>query len=305
MILKGIDLARLESPILLRGDFETAYRDPAVLYHEGIFYLFHSLVRKESDGVYFWYIGLSKSEDLIDWTEPEALTPRDQYLNFSSPGSVVRAGEEWVLCMQTYPTPHGMVHAGDDARIWITRSRDLETWSGPEILLVEGPGVPMERMGRSIDAFLVGDRDEAGKWWCFYKYRQEGIRFAWSGDLLTWTPFGRVEAGENPCVVMDGADYVLFHSPGNGIGVMRSPDLVEWRDAGRITLGQTRWSWAEGRLTAGFVLDLRHDPGIGKYLLFFHGSSKEGKEQWRAHGAASIGVAWSDDLVDWNWPGRR
>jgi hypothetical protein len=114
-----------------------------------------------------------------------------------------------------------------------------------------------------------------------------------------------VEAGENPCVLVDGPEYVLFHSPGNGIGVMRSPDLVEWRDAGHITLGQAKWSWAGGRLTAGFVLDLRHDPAIGKYLLFFHGSSKEGKERWRAHGAASIAVAWSDDLVEWEWPGRR
>ena len=36
--------------------------------------------------------------------------------------------------------------------------------------------------------------------------------------------------------------------------------------------GGHRWPWATGRLSAGFVLDLRHDPTVGKALMFFHGS---------------------------------
>ena len=84
--------------------------------------------------------------------------------------------------------------------------------------------------------------------------------------------FGRISAGENACVIIDGDDYVLFHSPANGIGVKRSRDLKDWRDQGLLTLGQNVWPWAQGRLTAGFVLDLRTEPAVGQALLFFHGS---------------------------------
>ena len=43
------------------------------------------------------------------------------------------------------------------------------------------------------------------------------------------------------------------------------------RDDGVLTLGQEGWPWAEERLTAGFILDLRDDPAVGRCLLFFHG----------------------------------
>ena len=36
----AVDLSKLRSPILLRGDDTTAYRDPAVVYHEGAFHIF-------------------------------------------------------------------------------------------------------------------------------------------------------------------------------------------------------------------------------------------------------------------------
>ena len=32
-----IILSELDSPIVLRGDSKTSYRDPAVIYHEGVF----------------------------------------------------------------------------------------------------------------------------------------------------------------------------------------------------------------------------------------------------------------------------
>ena len=40
---QGKWLANLKSPIVFKGDEKTAYRDPAILYHEGILYLFFSL----------------------------------------------------------------------------------------------------------------------------------------------------------------------------------------------------------------------------------------------------------------------
>ena len=38
--LRMLDFSNLTSPILLRGDERTAYRDPAVYYHDGLFISF-------------------------------------------------------------------------------------------------------------------------------------------------------------------------------------------------------------------------------------------------------------------------
>ena len=297
-----IDLAAIASPIILRGDATTAYRDPAAVYHDGTFRIWFTLHRREDGGRYFVYTATSTSTDLVRWSEPRILTPRDQTLNFASPGNVIRYGREWILCLQTYPTPKGETFGTADSRIWILRSADLETWGEPELLRVKGPTVPREKMGRMIDPYLVEDKDEPGKWWCFYK--QNGVSLSWSRDLKTWHHAGHRRAGENACVLVDGGEYVLFHSPGNGIGVKRSKDLEAWRDVALLTLGQKHWPWSQGRITAGFVLDLRKDPAVGKALMFFHGSSRAGLKQHGAHGHGTLALAWSDDLLHWEWPAK-
>lgn len=305
----GSLLAALASPILLRGDADTAYRDPAALYVDGWFHLFYTYNRPGPDGRVYWYTAVSKSRDLQQWSSPRILTPPDQQLNYSSPGNVIRYGDQWVLCLQTYPIPGfrrtDQVRYGDQtARVFVMRSRDLETWTAPELLRVKGPDVPVEAMGRMIDPYLVEDQAEPGKWWCFFK--QHGASRAWSRDLRTWTYAGHFPAGENVCVIRDGAEYVLFHSPSNGIGIKRSPDLCTWGDEGVVTLGQRDWPWAHGRLTAGFVLDLRREPAIGKALLFFHGSAfGETDPRGGFFNFASLGLAWSDDLQSWSWPGAE
>lgn len=302
-----IDLTALESPLLLEGDAETAFRDPAALYVDGEFHLFFTYNRPEADGKVYWYTAHRKSRDLRHWSALQTITPRDQSRNFSSPGNVIRFGGQWLLCLQTYPIPGFQrtepVRYGDaTARIWIMRSRDLGTWSAAELLRVKGPGVPREQMGRMIDPYLFEDLHEAGKWWCFFK--QNGASRAWSRDLEHWTYGGHFPAGENVCVIPDRGQYMLFHSPANGIGVKRSQDLIHWRDEGLLTLGQRGWPWARGRITAGFVLDLRGEPAIGKALMFFHGS-RYGETDPRGgfFNHASIGLAWSDDLESWTWPG--
>jgi len=299
-----VSLAAVKSPIIFRGDATTAYRDPAAVYHDGWFRLFFTLTKIEPDKKVYSYAAWSKSRDLLTWTEPRIFTPRDQTLNYSSPGNIVRFGDEWVLCLQTYPCHAGGRLGDETARIWIMRSRDLENWSEPELLRVKGADVPREKMGRMIDPFLLQGRTDPGKWWCFYK--QNGMSMSWSRDLKTWTFAARIPAGENACVVMDGDDYVLFHSPEpSGIGVKRSKDLKEWRDEGVLTLGQKQWPWAQGRLTAGFVLDLRKDPTLRKALMFFHGSDfPERDPRGGFVNFASLGLAWSDDLKQWTWPGK-
>jgi hypothetical protein len=298
-----VSLSAIPSPIVFRGDATAAYRDPTVIYHDGWFRLFFTLVKVEPDKRPFSYTAWSKSRDLIHWSEPVVFTPRDQNLNFGSPGSIIRHDGQWVLCLQTYPRPNGERYGNASSRIWMMRSEELETWGEPELLRVKGPNVPMDEMGRMIDAYLLEDKDQPGKWWCFYK--QAGMSMSWSRDLKTWTYAGRTAAGENACVIIDDDEYVLFHSPANGIGVKRSNDLKTWRDEGVLTLGQPTWAWAQGRLTAGFVLDLRKDPMVGKALMFFHGSDfAESDPRGGFDNFASIGLAWSDDLKTWTWPGK-
>ena len=42
----------------------------------------------------------------------------------------------------------------------------------------------------------------------------------------------RLRAGEG--VLVDGGEYLMFHSPRNGIGTKRSPDMKTWRDVGPL-----------------------------------------------------------------------
>ena len=156
-------------------------------------------------------------------------------------------------------------------------------------------------MGRMIDPYLFEDKDEKGKWWCFYK--QNGVSMSYTYDFLNWTFYGNTNSGENVCVLNDGGEYVMFHSPSNGIGIKRSTNLKDWQSFGsQITLGQKHWKWAKGRITAGTVIDLRSTPRVGKYLMFFHGSGPKKEKEGDFDKNSSIGVAWSNNLIDWEWP---
>jgi len=305
-----IDWSAIPSPVIHRGTPTTAHRDPAALYHDGQFRLFFTHVTRAKSGTYYWQLAETRSRDLISWTEPRLLTPRDQSLNYSSPGNVIRLADRWVMCFQSFPTtPGNRVFATDAARLWTMESRDLESWSDPALLKVRGDDVPREEMPHLIDPYLIRDNDDPGTLWCFYKYKRRSIRLSHTRDLDDlggWTPFGRASnAGENPSVLENDGGYVMVYAiPGNAIGFKRSDDLTDWKDLRSITLGQNDWPWAQGRITAATILDLRHVPRVGKYVMFFHGSSEAGKEQWASHGRASLGLAWSDDLIRWQWPGK-
>ena len=131
-----------------------------------------------------------------------------------------------------------------------------------------------------------------------------------SRDLKTWAPTGEVAAGgENPEVMVQNNEYVLVYAPQNGtdingIGFKRSSDLIHWREDGPIiTLGQKDWPWAETRITAGYVADLRAVHGVRKYVLVSH-TMGPGKKRTDANVQANcnIVIAWSDDMKSWHWP---
>jgi hypothetical protein len=301
-VLKG-----LQSPIVFKGNDSVAYRDPAILFHENVFYLFYTLVKTEG-GLIYSYTAMSKSKDLNHWSPGEIITPKGQHLNYCSPGNVIRFNDEWILSLQTYPRPglgvkDPIMYGTAEARVFIMRSKDLKNWSEPELLKVKGPNVDEAEMGRMIDPYLVEDKDEKGKWWCFYK--QNGVSMSYSYDLKNWTYCCHTKSGENVTVLTENNEYILFHSPHNGIGIKRSSNLQDWDDWGDLlVLGQDKWPWAKGRITAGTVVDLRDDPMYGKYLMFFHGSGPNTEEEGDFDKNASIGVAWSDDLKNWEWPGK-
>ncbi|MBG98917.1 MAG: hypothetical protein CMN58_01075 [Solibacterales bacterium] len=305
--LSKINFEAIRSPILFKGDAVTAFRDPTVVYDGGIFWLYYSYVLHELDGRGYNYTAYSTSSDLVNWTDPHIFTPRDERLNYCAPGNVIRYEGEWILCLQTYPRPNFQRGGNEDCRIWIRRSKNLADWGEPELLKVRGPEVAFEDMGRIIDPYLIQDKHEPEKWWCFFD--DNAVNMSFSYDLNTWTYFDRIPGGENVCVLTEGRDdYLMFHSinghGGNGIAMKRSRDLKAWEDTGSlITLGQQGWPWAQGRITAGFVLDLREELSVGKYLMFFHGTGPEDESViFNTH--ACLGIAWSDDLVTWDWPGK-
>lgn len=308
--VEPIDFGKMRSPILLKGNEKTAYRDPTATYHQGTFYLFGTKCSIEENNDEFLYTFQSTSVDLQHWTEPKMITPRDQHLNYSSPGNIIRYGDQWILCLQTYPRPGAkwqsngkLVFCNEHARLFIMRSSDLVQWSEPELLRVLGPDVPREKMGRMIDPYIIEDRNVPGQYWCFFKQNGQ-INYSYSRDLVNWTYQSKTAIGENPCVIPYKNGYRLFYSPDNGIACKDSEDLIHWKDVGtKIVLGQKNWLWTQGRLTAGFVLDLKNEPTVGKYLMFFHGSlgPKSGENWTNFTINCNIGLAWSDDLETWSW----
>ena len=299
-------------PVILHGNERIAFRDPLIFCENDTFYLFYSYVLEEDDHLIYWYIAYSTSQDLINWTEPRIVTPKDQNLNYGSPGSIIKVGDEWLMSAQTYPIVNfrrgDKLRFGDDrARIWLFRSKDLKNWNPkPELLKVKGPNLSEAEQGKMIDSFIFPDRDVPGKWWCVFK--QNGyLHCSWSMNLKDWNLFTtNIAFGENPQVfVDDNGEYVLIYAPENGVGVKRSKDLINWKEEETIMLGQKDWPWSEVRLTAGYIADFRSLPGVGKYLMVWH-SMGPGKEKTDAvvNANTNIGVAWSDDLKTWNWPGK-
>ena len=296
-----IDFNNIKGPIIFEGNSTVSYRDPAMIYHDGVFRLFCTVLKRKGDYLYL-HIGESKSRDLVNWSEMRMITPSDLNLNYSSPGNIIRYKDKWIMCYQSYCMPQPITenpYGNKDCRVWMSTSDDLDHWSEPELIKVKGNEVAIEDMGRMIDPYFIEDIHEKGKYWCMYK--QNGVSLSYTYDMKTWNYQGYVDGGENVCILKDDDKYIMIHSPENGIGIKSSADLRTWEDHGVLTLAQNEWKWAERRLTAAFVLDLRNVDGINKYLMLFHGSRNVFPE---TDGQASIALAWGEDLYHWQWGGK-
>ena len=308
-----VDFKAIPEVRILKGEDDRSLRDVAAIYHEGVFHLYLTLTEHDARGNVFWFTAQTESRDLVHWKELEKITPKDQNLNFSSPGNVIRFGNEWILCLQTYPIPNCKVtdvgkrtrFGNENARLWIMRSQDLRHWSKAEMLrTIPGCEKPFAKGMRMIDPYLVEDARTPGLWWCFFK-RHGRIQGSTSRDLVHWQFQGETGCiGENPTVLRLKDEYLLVYSPANGTSFARSRDLRHWeRIPGVETLGQKDWEWGRrGRLSAATVLDCRANPEIGKFIMFFHCTKVPEVENFYTH--CSIGIAWSDDLKTWSWPGK-
>lgn len=274
--------------IIFHGNDRFAYRDPTCCEHDGAYYLFFTV--SEKDGGYMYNrIGMSRSTDLKRWSEPVLLTEKDVRLNYCSPGNVIERGGEYILCFNSYPMPFPFAErsaADETARLFTMRTKDFVSFTPPELLNPK-TGMPEAEIGRMIDPYILECEDG---YRVFFK--QNGVSFSRSDDLKTWQFLGHADGGENACVLKMKKDYLLIHSPQNGIAFSRSKDLEKWQESHWITLGQDRWPWAEGRITAGFAMNAPEGSGY-KYVMFFHGSRNVYPE---THGNASLAMVFTDDF---------
>ena len=144
----------ITSSLLIRGDETHAFRDPTVIYKDGIFRLYCTYVETEPTGDIYMYTVVVRSKDLIHWDEPEKLTPRDKRLNFSSPGNIVEHGGKYIMCLQTYPRENGEKYGNAGSRIYTMTSMDLDHWDEPQVIPVKGD-MPVTEIGRMIDPYLI------------------------------------------------------------------------------------------------------------------------------------------------------
>lgn len=293
MIRETLNL--LKSSHIIMGDETHAYRDPAVIYKDGIFYIYFTLVETEKTGDIYMYVAYTKTSDLKKFSPVKKLTMRDKRYNFSSPGNIVWYNGKYKMCLQSYCRENGEKYGNERCRLYLMESTDLENWSCPEIMMVKG-NIPVEQMGRMIDPYLLYD-EKTKLWNCFFK--QNGVSRSVSADLKNFEFIGSYDGGENVSLLSTNDGYYMFHSPRNGIGVKFSENLESWTDKETLVFGQNEWPWAKGRITAGTVVEIKeYDDTI--YLMFFHGTGPE-DESAIFDIYAGIGVAWSFDLKNWIW----
>ena len=143
----NVDWSLIRNPFLDREPGVSA-RDPALLWHDGVFRCFHTAAERR-EGRYVLFLDVTESQDLAQWFVPRRLTTSE--LGFSSPGNVIRAGDKWLLCVQSYPIPPGEVYGSEASRLWLMASDDLVTWADPQPIAPHGCQAEWAESARQID----------------------------------------------------------------------------------------------------------------------------------------------------------
>jgi hypothetical protein len=298
----AIQSSAISNPVISRGANEAA-RDMALFYERDTLYCFYSSVTKDQQR-YQWCLEVTETTDGVNWSPSRRLTTSK--LNFSSPGNIIRHQDEYVMCVQSYPSEDGDGCGTEESRLWLMRSKDLVLWDDPTPMNPEGSQATWTETRRQIDPYIV---EFHGKFWCFCKTSGQTSLLV-SDDLLEWTEASPDRpvlskdqtsnvGHENPCVVQNENEFVMFFSkcgPGRGHGIACSDDLLNWRDVHYLDFPEL--PWANNGPSAAMVIDLRQE--IGVWLMAFHGEEigTEPLGRW----GASIGLAWGETLEDWTVP---
>ena len=279
--------------LIFEGNDKFAYRDPTCYLYGDTYCLFFTVSEKD-DGYMYNRTAMSKSKDLINWSKPVLITPRDLSVNYCSPGNIIKKGDEYIMCLTSYPMPFKYSvrdHGDETARVFTISTKDFETFTEPKMLIPKRDTRP-EDLGRMIDPYIL-EKDD--RYYLFFK--QNGVSLSVSEDLEVWDYLGNTKGGENACVIKHDGKYLLIHSPKNGIGFMTSDDLEHWTDRGLTTLDQDMKKMPDSRLTAGFAMEASEKSPYG-YIMFYHISANRDPE---THGNASLCMAFTDDFKNYHY----
>ena len=317
----SIDLTALTNPILNdMPDF--AIRDPAVAYHNGLFYIYYTYVDFTRPGNIYISTHMRTTKDFQTFARTHEVFGGPNH--YSSPGNVFRhpITGRWAICLQSYPFPPGKDMGDERCRLFIAQSDDLVTWTEPKMLVEAGAQHNYNDSVRQIDPYVVLDGPRA---WCYYKTIGElGVLVSEDG-LQTWReaipdrpaisrehmPTG--ETVENPYVVRHDGKWWLFVSPCScprKIAYACSDSLTDWPKTRYLDFPEL--DWAPHGPTAPAILDIHalsegsNPPSLKlrptgpepRWLMLYHGDC----EPRNTGHEAALGLAISDDLINWTQP---
>lgn len=270
------DYARLNNPVLSLA--EDHVRDPAVLVHDGLIYLYFTYYNPRKPS---WHIGMCTTEDFIHYSDISLVSPE----GYASPGNVLRVGDRWLLCYQQYRNfPHTLC---------LSYSDDLIHWEKPISVFNTGPENRWNLDGRVIDPYLV---EWQGTYYCYYvgstRWKSgKGhnlIGVAGSTDLEHWKdltpeapvigvdyPWEEPDGNENNCVIRQDDRWLMLYSASlerQCIAWAVSDDLIHWEKQGLCDVPV--FPGSVNRFGAPFLIpELSRD---GRHYMIYQGESAEG-----------------------------
>ena len=296
----AFDFDHARNPFLKPSGGRIGVRDSALHYHDGVLRCFFTASYWNGE-TFRSQIQSVQTTDLVTWTQPTPIFTNPP--TFWSVGNVLFVDGCWVMCMQSYPIEPFHSYAGEESRLWISRSPDLSRWQTPVSMNPQGARLRWTDSRRQIDPFFIRHLDQ---YWCFYKC-SGSLSALVSTDLSAWreaspdrpllsrndTP-DNVNV-ENPCILRHGDEFVLFFSAcrdPHAIGTARSTDLLHWRDVRYLEFPSRPWmpQGPNGAMT----IDLRAE--CGKWLMVLHAD-------WSLMPHSGfLALAWSEDLEHWTCP---
>jgi hypothetical protein len=292
----SIPWERLRNPVFTLPD--AAVKDVAVRLVDGRWRLLFSHVREDP---FRFRIGLTSSEDLLQWT-PVELWDQPDLGGVASPDITRDRQGTYIV---TYNSHTRDVTGG--TKLYARTSRDFRSWLAPQRLAFDVRPTPEDRL---IDAAVAHAR---GGLVLGYTHQSDFFEVAWasSGSIEgPWRRVGVADTGpfENyQFLLIDGVWHVL----GTTIPIHHEllyrlggpPDerssWLRWTLVRELVVPSEDWNRPPGEVAnAGFLCDARTLDG--HWYLFYAGSTELDRFGGRGH--AKMGIARSTDLVRWEVP---